>query len=56
MDIMNLILQGEAEYRDGDGNRVLGKAGETLLLATQQGLSYSKQTVSSDTPLTRLQL
>jgi len=56
VDILNLILQGEAEYRDSDGNRVLAKAGEALLLATQQGLSYSEQNISGDTPLTRLQL
>ncbi len=56
MDILNLILQGEAEYRDSDGNTARAKAGEALLLATQPGLSYSEQNVSSDTPLTRLQL
>ncbi|BEN46697.1 pirin family protein [Serratia sp. SRS-8-S-2018] len=56
VDILNLILQGEAEYRDSDGNTARAKAGEALLLATQPGLSYSEQNVSSDTPLTRLQL
>ncbi|OKP50370.1 hypothetical protein A8A12_12570 [Serratia marcescens] len=56
VDILNLILQGEAEYRDSDGNTVRAKAGEALLLATQPGLSYSEQNVSGDTPLTRLQL
>lgn len=56
VDILNLILQGEAEYRDSDGNAARAKAGEALLLATQPGLSYSEQNVSSDTPLTRLQL
>jgi redox-sensitive bicupin YhaK (pirin superfamily) len=55
VDILNLILQGEAEYRDSDGNAVRVKAGEALLLGTQQNLSYSEQNVS-DTPLTRLQL
>ncbi|BCZ59547.1 hypothetical protein SL267_41640 [Serratia marcescens] len=56
VDILNLILQGEAEYRDSDGNTTRVKAGEALLLATHPGLSYSEQNVSSDTPLTRLQL
>ncbi|RTF04195.1 pirin family protein [Serratia marcescens] len=56
VDILNLILQGEAEYRDSDGNTARAKAGEALLLATQPGLSYSEQNVSSDTPLPRLQL
>ncbi|CAI0997935.1 Pirin-like protein YhaK [Serratia grimesii] len=56
VDILNLILQGKAEYRDSDGNTVNAQAGEALLLSTQPGLSYSEQNISSDTPLTRLQL
>ncbi|MHA7848670.1 pirin family protein [Serratia sp. D1N4] len=56
VDILNLILQGEAEYRDSDGNAVRAAAGEALLLATQAGLSYSEQNISSTTPLTRMQL
>lgn len=56
VDILNLILQGEAEYRDSDGNTIRAGAGEALLLATQPGLSYSEQNVSSSTPLTRMQL
>ncbi|CAI1045765.1 Pirin-like protein YhaK [Serratia liquefaciens] len=56
VDILNLILQGQAEYRDSDGNTMSAKAGEALLLATQPGMSYSEQNASSDTPLTRLQL
>ncbi len=35
VDILNLILDGEAEYRDSDGNHVQAKAGEALLLAAQ---------------------
>jgi redox-sensitive bicupin YhaK (pirin superfamily) len=56
VDILNLILQGQAEYRDSDGNTMSAKAGEALLLATSHGMSYSEQNASSDTPLTRLQL
>ncbi|OMQ23633.1 pirin family protein [Serratia oryzae] len=56
VDILNLILQGEAEYRDSDGNTVRVGTGEALLLATQAGLSYSEQNISSSTPLTRMQL
>ena len=52
VDILNLILQGQAEYRDSDGNSMSAKAGEALLLATQPGMSYSEQNASSDTPLT----
>jgi hypothetical protein len=56
VDILNLILQGEAEYRDSKGNTVRTAAGEALLLATQAGISYSEQNISSTTPLTRMQL
>lgn len=56
VDMLNLILQGEAEYRDSDGNTVRAGAGEALLVATQSGLSYSEQNVSSNTPMTRMQL
>lgn len=56
VDILNLILQGEAEYRDSDGNTLRAAAGDALLLATHSGLSYSEQNVSNVTPLTRMQL
>ncbi|WON76525.1 pirin family protein [Serratia sp. UGAL515B_01] len=56
VDILNLILQGEAEYRDSDGNVLRAAAGDALLLATHSRLSYSEQNVSSVTPLTRMQL
>ncbi|STW71831.1 Pirin-like protein YhaK [Klebsiella michiganensis] len=35
VDILNLILEGEAEYRDSDGNHIQAKAGEALLISTQ---------------------
>ncbi|HBV40493.1 MAG TPA: pirin family protein [Erwinia sp.] len=56
VDVVNLILQGEAEYRDSDGNHVVARAGEALLLAAQPGISYSEHNLSSDQPLTRMQL
>ncbi|MFC0228192.1 pirin family protein [Serratia aquatilis] len=56
VDILNLILQGEAEYRDSDGNTLRATTGDVLLLATQSGLSYSEQNISNVTPLTRMQL
>lgn len=46
VDILNLILDGEAEYRDSDGNHVQAKAGEALLLAAQPGISYSEHNLS----------
>ncbi|EHM49523.1 pirin family protein [Yokenella regensburgei] len=56
VDILNLILEGEAEYRDSEGNHVQAKAGEALLIATQAGVSYSEHNLSKDKSLTRMQL
>ena len=56
VDILNLILEGEAEYRDSEGNHVQAKAGEALLIATQPGISYSEHNISKDKSLTRMQL
>jgi redox-sensitive bicupin YhaK (pirin superfamily) len=56
VDILNLILEGEAEYRDSDGNHVQAKAGEALLIATQPGVSYSEHNLSKEQSLTRMQL
>lgn len=56
VDILNLILEGEAEYRDSEGNHVQAKAGDALLLSTQPGISYSEHNLSKDKSLTRMQL
>lgn len=56
VDILNLILEGEAEYRDSDGHHVQAKAGEALLIATQPGISYSEHNLRKDKSLTRMQL
>lgn len=56
VDILNLILEGEAEYRNSDGHHVQAKAGEALLLATQPDVSYSEHNLSKDKPLTRMQI
>jgi len=56
VDILNLILEGEAEYRDSEGNHVQAKAGEALLIATQPGISYSEHNLSKDKTLARIQL
>jgi redox-sensitive bicupin YhaK (pirin superfamily) len=56
VDILNLILEGEAEYRDNEGNHVQVKTGEAVLLSTQPGVSYSEHNVSKKNPLTRMQL
>lgn len=56
VDILNLILDGEAEYRDSDGNHIRVTAGEALLISTQQGCSYSEHNASKEKSLTRMQL
>lgn len=56
VDILNLILEGEVEYRDSEGNHIQAKAGEALLLATQPGVSYSEHNLNKEQPLTRMQL
>lgn len=56
VDILNLILEGEAEYRDSDGNHIQAKAGEALLISTQPGVSYSEHNLSKESSLTRIQL
>ncbi|AKE60146.1 pirin [Citrobacter amalonaticus Y19] len=56
VDVLNLILEGVAEYRDSEGNNVQAQAGEALLLAAQPGISYSEHNVGKDKPLTRMQL
>ena len=56
VDILNVILDGEAEYRDSEGNHVQASTGEVLLLSTQPGVSYSEHNLSKDKPLTRMQV
>ncbi|MGV8927478.1 MAG: pirin family protein [Ewingella sp.] len=56
VDVLNLVLQGEAEYRDSEGNSVRVRAGEATLLSTQSNVSYSELNLSLTQPLTRMQL
>lgn len=56
VDILNLVLEGEAEYRDNEGNHVQVKTGEAVLLSAQPGVSYSEHNISKKNPLTRMQL
>lgn len=56
VDVLNLVLQGEAEYRDSEGQRLTVRAGEAMLLSARQGVSYSEINLSKEQPLTRLQL
>lgn len=56
VDILNLVLDGEAEYRNSDGDHIQARAGEAVLIATREGISYCEQNISKDRELTRLQL
>jgi len=56
VDVLNLILQGEAEYRDSHGGCVAAGVSDVLLLAAQPDVSYSEHNLSSEQPLTRMQL
>jgi len=56
VDILNLVLEGEAEYRDNEGNHVQVKTGEAVLLSAQPAVCYSEHNISKKKPLTRMQL
>jgi len=56
VDVLNLVLQGEAEYRDSEGNHLIAREGEAMLLSARQGVNYSEINISKDRPLTRMQL
>lgn len=56
VDILNLILQGEAEYRDSEGNHTLACSGDVLLLSAQPNVKYTESNLSKIEPLTRMQL
>ena len=56
VDILNLILRGEAEYRDSEGNYHRAGDNDMLLISTQPGVTYSELNVNNDAPLTRIQL
>ena len=54
VDILNLILEGEAEYRDSEA--IMSVQRLALLISTQPGISYSEHNLSKDKTLTRMQL
>ena len=56
VDILNLVLDGDATYRDSEGRHTQAGAGEALLLTTRPGVSYSEYNCNAGAPLTRLQL
>lgn len=56
VDVLNIILQGSAEYRDSEGNSVSVSAGEALLISAQPGINWSEHNSDHTLPLTRMQL
>ncbi|PHM31254.1 pirin family protein [Xenorhabdus innexi] len=56
VDILNIILQGEAEYRDSAGNYIQAHQGDCLLFSARQDLRYSEHNLSKKNPLHRLQI
>ncbi|MDC9595792.1 pirin family protein [Xenorhabdus anantnagensis] len=56
VDILNIILQGEVQYRDSEGNNFQARQGDCLLFSARQGIRYSEHNTSDNIPLTRLQL
>ncbi|WP_343464005.1 pirin family protein [Pantoea sp.] len=56
VDVLNVILQGEAEYRDSEGNHLLAREGEAVLISARQGVNYSESNSRKDRSLTRMQL
>ncbi|TKI06932.1 pirin family protein [Martelella alba] len=55
VDILNLILQGQAEYRDSEGHHTLARTGDVIVISAQPGVNYSEHNIG-DTALTRMQL
>ncbi|TBL87215.1 pirin family protein [Hafnia alvei] len=56
VDVLNIILDGDVEYRDSEGSHTQAHKGDVVLLATQGNISYSEHNLNSDKPLTRMQL
>lgn len=56
VDVVNLILQGEATYLDNMGRTVTAKENECLLISPHNTDTYIEKNSSPDTPLTRIQL
>lgn len=56
VDILNIVLQGSAEYRDSLGNKINVNEGECIRFSPRPDLSYSEHNLCPDKPLTRLQL
>lgn len=56
VDVVNLILRGEATYLDNMGRSMTAKEGECLLLSPHNTETYIEKNSHPDIPLTRIQL
>ncbi|HGJ5876868.1 MAG TPA: pirin family protein [Arsenophonus sp.] len=56
IDLINLILQGEAEFHDSEENQIHQSENECLLLSPIPNISYSEHNISHEKPLIQLQL
>ncbi len=56
VDVLNIILQGEAEYRSNNGQITGAKAGDALLLSAADNSIYQESNPCKSNPLVRLQL
>lgn len=56
VDVLNLILQGEAEYRSHDGQIARATAGDALLLSATGNSIWQESNASQTQQLVRLQL
>ncbi len=56
VDVLNILLQGQAEYRDSEGHSWKAGVDDCILISSQPKVSYSEQNIDASGPLTRLQL
>lgn len=56
VDVVNLILRGEATYLDNMGRSVTAKENECLLISPHNTETYIERNSHPDMPLTRIQL
>lgn len=56
VDILNLVLDGQASYRDSEGNETQANVGEAIMLSARPDIHYSEHNLSQTDPLIRMQL
>lgn len=56
VDILNLVLEGIAEYRDSRGQHISARPNHAVLISAQPHTTYSEHNTSDSQSLTRMQL